>query len=757
MKTTRTALTAALLLLPILPITPALAEGEVVRVDAVTPDELAQTGNKRTVTIEGQFLPTSDLFAPGRPTVSVSGSDVGVTYKGHDATMVSVDLAVAVDAAPGLRDVTVEQEGISHTCTDCVRIGPVMSSVAPSSISTDGSSDVEVSVHGLGFRSGAVVHLTRGDVGFDAAESFTVAPTVDDVGDFEVRTRLEPETLAGQPRGPWDVMITNADGGQDTIAGAVELDGADPTITGSTTPVGLGGPTERTVTITGTGLSRASTVSFTPDGLDQAGPVEWVSSQELHIPVTVSATEPGTFSAEIVDASGTSATCDACVEVVEPATITALSPAQVGQGAESFAVTANGDRFPSDISETDIVFGNEGVVVQTIDRAAADRLDLLVDVASDADPGEFDVTVEDPNNGGVSVCENCLEVAPAPVPTRVDPGRVQQGARQTVTVRGSGFVTRTRVDLGPGIDIASKRTLSGTAVQLDVLVADNASTGSRRVSLTNPDGGVGGCVCVRVDPADPPPSPPAGDPPSESTTRSAALEGAATSVTTPSGRGYWIFDPEGGVHTFGDARYFGSVPGLRAAGIEIGAVHFTDFAVAPDGDGYWLLDEVGGVHAFGDARYFGSVPALRAAGLEIGAAHFTDFAVAPSGDGYWLLDEAGGVHAFGDARYFGSVPALRAAGVDIPAVQFVGLAATPRGDGYWLLDEVGGVHAFGDARYFGSVPALRAAGHAIGPVQAQIIDATPNGAGYRIFDQAGGVFTFGNASFAGSLPERRGG
>ncbi|MGH2695851.1 MAG: hypothetical protein ACRDIW_02545, partial [Actinomycetota bacterium] len=33
--------------------------------------------------------------------------------------------------------------------------------------------------------------------------------------------------------------------------------------------------------------------------------------------------------------------------------------------------------------------------------------------------------------------------------------------------------------------------------------------------------------------------------------------------TTASGAGYWILDEVGGMFTFGDAKFFGSVPGLR--------------------------------------------------------------------------------------------------------------------------------------------------------------------------------------------------
>ena len=71
-------------------------------------------------------------------------------------------------------------------------------------------------------------------------------------------------------------------------------------------------------------------------------------------------------------------------------------------------------------------------------------------------------------------------------------------------------------------------------------------------------------------------------------------------AATPGGGGYWLVASDGGIFTFGDARFFGS----------IGAVHLNApivaMAAAPDGGGYWLVASDGGIFTFGDARFFGS-------------------------------------------------------------------------------------------------------------------------------------------------------
>src|ERR1700722_529400 len=67
---------------------------------------------------------------------------------------------------------------------------------------------------------------------------------------------------------------------------------------------------------------------------------------------------------------------------------------------------------------------------------------------------------------------------------------------------------------------------------------------------------------------------------------------------TPSGNGYWLVGADGGVFTFGDARFFGSTGGVHLDEPVVG------MAVTPSGNGYWLVGADGGVFTFGDARFF---------------------------------------------------------------------------------------------------------------------------------------------------------
>ncbi len=168
------------------------------------------------------------------------------------------------------------------------------------------------------------------------------------------------------------------------------------------------------------------------------------------------------------------------------------------------------------------------------------------------------------------------------------------------------------------------------------------------------------------------------------------------------GLGYWLVASDGGIFTFGDAKFFGSTGGIHLNKPVVG------MAPTPDGLGYWLVASDGGVFAFGDAGFFGSTGSLHLNKPIVGVAP------TPDGKGYWLVASDGGVFAFGDAGFFGSTGSLH---LNKPVV---GISATPDGKGYWLMASDGGVFTFGDAGFFGSAGALH--------LNAPVVGATSTGA-----------------------------
>lgn len=195
---------------------------------------------------------------------------------------------------------------------------------------------------------------------------------------------------------------------------------------------------------------------------------------------------------------------------------------------------------------------------------------------------------------------------------------------------------------------------------------------------------------------------------------------------TSDGNGYWTVGSDGGVFTFGDAAFEGSMGGRHLAAPVVG------MAAGPTSGSYWEVASDGGVFSFGGAPFYGSM-----GGKKLGAP-IVGMAVTPDHLGYWMIASDGGVFAFGDAQYFGSMGG-RSLGAPV-----VAMASTKDGKGYWLVSANGSVYSFGDAQFSGSLGGMRLTS----PIVS--IAADDSTGGYWLASESGGVYSF-DSNFAGSL------
>ncbi len=154
-------------------------------------------------------------------------------------------------------------------------------------------------------------------------------------------------------------------------------------------------------------------------------------------------------------------------------------------------------------------------------------------------------------------------------------------------------------------------------------------------------------------------------------------------------KGYWIADSKGYVYGFGNAPVFSN----PIAGTVNDIV---SIIATPDGGGYYLIGADGGVFAYGDATYYGSLPGMKITPNQpiVGAALTAD------GKGYYLVGKDGGVFTFGDAQFYGSTGAIK---LNAP---IVGMAIDPTNGGYDLFAADGGVFTFdpnGANGFYGSM------------------------------------------------------
>ena len=167
-------------------------------------------------------------------------------------------------------------------------------------------------------------------------------------------------------------------------------------------------------------------------------------------------------------------------------------------------------------------------------------------------------------------------------------------------------------------------------------------------------------------------------------------------AATPDGHGYYLVAADGGVFTFGTARFRGSLGNLHLQAPIVGMV------ATPDARGYYLVAADGGVFAFGSARFSGSLGATPLVAPVVGIAMPAD------GHGYYLVAADGGVFTFGGAQFAGSLGAMHL------RAPVVAMAAAPDGPGYYLAAKDGGVFAFGTARFAGSTSVRSAAESVVG-------------------------------------------
>jgi hypothetical protein len=86
---------------------------------------------------------------------------------------------------------------------------------------------------------------------------------------------------------------------------------------------------------------------------------------------------------------------------------------------------------------------------------------------------------------------------------------------------------------------------------------------------------------------------------------------------TACNNGYWLAGSDGGVFTFGDLHFYGSMVPTPLNEPVVAVI------ATPSCNGYWLLAADGGVFAFGDAPFLGSLAHLRRSDV-FGFVYFDD-------------------------------------------------------------------------------------------------------------------------------------
>jgi hypothetical protein len=179
----------------------------------------------------------------------------------------------------------------------------------------------------------------------------------------------------------------------------------------------------------------------------------------------------------------------------------------------------------------------------------------------------------------------------------------------------------------------------------------------------------------------------------------APLQSTSLAAAASAAQGYWLVAADGGIFSFGDASFYGSMAGTHLNAPVVG------MAATPDGHGYWLVAADGGIFTFGDAGFYqansaGYYSCIPTPAISCPPPPTTAMIASPDGKGYGELSAAGSVGGWGDFDsqlsqcYGGYVGHLNK-----PAVA---LSYTPDKKGYWIFAADGGVFSFCDANFYGS-------------------------------------------------------
>jgi len=392
-------------------------------------------------------------------------------------------------ASPGAWDAVVSNpDHGTGSCSGCFTVAaatPTATAITPDHLGR-GATNVAVDITGTNFANGATVTISGSGVTVGTV-------TVNSSTDLTALISVSGSAATGART----VTVTNADG-QSGICSCSLTINTGPAIT-SINPTSRGqGATNQSFTITGTGFVDGATVTFSGTGIT-VGTVTVNSATSISTTITVA--EDAATTARDVTVTNPDhgvGTCAACFTVHAAPTVVSASPDTAGQGAVARSIVLTGTGFQSGAT---VSFSGTGITVDSVTFNSATSLTVTIDVASDAALTSRDILVTNPD-GGPATCSACFTINIHPTTTSLTPSSRGQGATdESIDVTGTDFVDGATVSFaGTGITVDSVTFVDSTTLTIIVDVASIAATGTRNVTVTNPDGGMGTCsACFTVN------------------------------------------------------------------------------------------------------------------------------------------------------------------------------------------------------------------------------------------------------------------
>ena len=456
-------------------------------VSGVRPGSLGRGATNRDITIDGTNFDTAN-----------SGANVSVTIPGvtltnvlaTSSTTITAKASVPSNVDAGPRTVSVLNTAggrRGRASCECFSVDTFsVDSITPGAVLN--SASYRLAIGGSGMPAGETLTATLTRTTPRAGQDPIVfTGTVNESGtEFTGVADLRAVAPGG-----YNVRLSHGDTSGTCECVFSVVNETTPSVT-RVTPSSLPqGASNRELTVDGTGFTHGTDVRF-GTGVTKAGPVTFVDTRTLRVPVNVAGDAAAGANTVTVGVpaygADSEASCSACFSVTKRPTVTSASRSSRGQGAPATSITLTG----ADFQAGAVVTAGDGVGVSDVVRVSATSITFTAAVANDAVPGPRVITVTNPDSG-VGTCA-CFAVTARPLSSSVTPATGGQGRNGvTVTLSGSGFQPGAAVSFGNDI-VVTNVTGSGGAltVTLDLRAAQ---LGAHAVTVTNPDGGVATCTC----------------------------------------------------------------------------------------------------------------------------------------------------------------------------------------------------------------------------------------------------------------------
>jgi hypothetical protein len=445
-------------------------------------------GKNTSVSLSGDGLLDETTFVSFGDSIVVRGT------RASGGSMV-VDIAIAVGANPGLRNVTVSNPspgGGSATLRSAFLVAnpvPVVTTVYP----TEGTCSQARSVVLQGSDFIAGVSMVNFGEGIDVDSVIVLSSTR-----LEASIRVSATALVGFR----DISVVNIGpgGGTAFLLGSFRVTLPVPKIISMTPPFGLRGASTRVFVAGSDFLPGISSLRLGDDiAVDSLVVVS--SGQMSGILRIACIARAGPRVATIINSGpgGGSSSRPNAFEIHNPVPcVTSVRPLASVLGRTTEVVLSGSGLFDGACS---VDFG-AGIAAQSVaydSNGAGMRASVMVSRSAVASAHTITVTNTEPGGGTMAFPDSFIVENPKPNILNVNPSSCAKGRSAMVRIVGSEFLPgRTSVSFAPGILVDTIIVDNDTSMNAHIVVDSNAAFGARWIVVTNSPPGGGNAVLPHV-------------------------------------------------------------------------------------------------------------------------------------------------------------------------------------------------------------------------------------------------------------------